>query len=47
MENIFIRLLLPNTKPTTIGIIYKPPDQLKFLETLPDSLKKLNILNEE
>ena len=32
-ENIFIELLIPKTKPITAGIIYKQPDQLRFLET--------------
>ena len=36
IENIFIELLIPKTKPITIGIIYKPPDQTKFLEILSD-----------
>ena len=47
IENIFIELLIPKTKPISVGIIYKPPDQLRFLETLSDSLNKLNILNKE
>ena len=47
MENIFTKVLLRNTKPTTIGIIYKPLNQLKFLETSSDSLNKPNIINEE
>ena len=37
IENIFIELLVLKTKPITVGIIHKPPDQLKFLETLSDS----------
>ena len=47
MENIFIELLISKTKPITLGIIYKSPVQLRFLETLSDSLNTLNILNEE
>ena len=26
IENIFIKLLIPKTKPITVGIVYKPPD---------------------
>ena len=26
IENIFIELLIPKTKPITVGIVYKPPD---------------------
>ena len=47
IKNIFIKLLLAIAKPTTIGIIHKLPDQLKFLETLSDSLNALTILNKE
>ena len=47
IENIFVELLTRKTKQITGGIIYKPPDQLRFLETLLDSLNTVNILNEE
>ena len=47
IENIFIELLIPKTKPITVGIIYKPPDQTRFLEILSDSLNSLNMLSEE
>ena len=32
LENIFIDLLFPKTKPISIGILYKPPRQTRFLE---------------
>ena len=47
IENIFIELFVSKTKPITAGIIYKLLDQLRFLETLSDSLKTVNILNKE
>ena len=47
IETIFIELLMLKTKPITVGIIHKPPGQLRFLETLSDSLYTLNILNKE
>ena len=47
IENIFIELLILKTKPITIWIIYKPPDQTKFLEILSDSLNSFNMLSEE
>ena len=47
IENIFIELFILETKPITVEIIYKPPDQSKFLETLSESLNTLNILNKE
>ena len=30
IENIFLDILLPKTKPILIGILYRPPDQSKF-----------------
>ena len=39
--NNFIKLLIPKTKPITVGIIYKPPDWTRFLEILSDSLNSL------
>ena len=33
IENIFIALLFP-TKPIMIGIVYKPPNQTRFLEQI-------------
>ena len=31
VENIFFDMLLPKPKPSLIGILYRPPDQSKFL----------------
>ena len=47
IENIFVELLIPKTKPITVGIVYKPPDQTRFLEILSNSLNSLNMLSEE
>ena len=47
IEHTFIELLIPKTKSITVGITYNPPYQLRFLETLSDSLNTLNILNKE
>ena len=32
IENIFLDILLPKTKPILIGILYRPPDQSRFLD---------------
>ena len=32
LENIFVDLLFPKTKPISVGIFYKPPCQTRFLE---------------
>ena len=34
IENIFSEILLPKNKPITVGIIYRPPNQNNFLQTL-------------
>ena len=47
IENIFIELLIPKTKPIKVGIVYKPPDQTRFLEILSGSLNSLNMLSQE
>ena len=31
IENIFSELFLPNTKPTVVGTIYRPPNQTNFM----------------
>ena len=34
IENTFIDLLFPKTKPITVGVIYKPGNQTRFLEQI-------------
>ena len=34
IENIFFNILLPNSKPILIGIVYRPPTQTDFLDKL-------------
>ena len=46
IENIFIDLLFPKTKPITIGVIYKPPNQTRFLEQIITEFETLD-LNDE
>ena len=33
---------MPHTKPITIGIIYRPPNQSKFLDIFEENLRKLD-----
>ena len=47
VENIFFEVLLPNTKPIVVGIIYLPPSQSEFLETLNTYFSKLDTNNNE
>ena len=42
IENIFFDILLPKTKPITIGILYRPPKQHNFIEKLSDQFSKLH-----
>ena len=37
-ENIFLDLLLPNSKPILIGILYRPPDQSVFLDMVSSAI---------
>ena len=47
-ENIFFEILLPSkTKPITVGIIYRPPNQNNFLQTLNEDFAKLDTLKNE
>ena len=40
VENIFLDMLLPKTKPILIGILYRPPDQSKFLDKLSTAISE-------
>ena len=47
IENIFLDILLPKTKPILIGILYRPPDQSKFLDNLSTSISQTCNFNEQ
>ena len=47
IENIFIELLLPKTKPITVGIVYKPPHQTGFIEKITANFNSLNVADTE
>ena len=46
LENIFIDLLFPKTKPISVGILYKPPSQTRFLEQMVTEFESLELNNE-
>ena len=46
IENIFIDLLLPETKPLSVDIIYKPPSQSQFLQQIITEFEVLDLDNE-
>ena len=45
IENIFIDLLFPKTKPISVSIICKPPSQTQFLEQMITEFEALNLNN--
>ena len=47
IENIYLEMLLLNTKPIVIGIIYWPPSQSEFLEIINTHFIKLDTNNNE
>ena len=47
IENIFFELLLPNTKPVVVGIIYGPLNQSEFLETINTRFSKVDTNNND
>ena len=40
--NVIKNITLPHTKLITVGIIYRPPNQFKFLDIFEENLPKLN-----
>ena len=47
IENVFFEILLPNTKPIVVGIIYRPPSQSEFLEIINTHFNTLDTNNGE
>ena len=47
MKSVFFEILLPNSKLTIAGTIYRPPNQSNFLEVLNENMNKTDsIINE-
>ena len=42
IENIFIEIFLPHSKPLVVGTIYRPPSQGSFTETITEHFSKIN-----
>ena len=47
IESVFFEILLPNSKPITVGTIYRPPNQSNFLEVLNESMNKIDSISNE
>ena len=43
IENIIFDILLPKSKPITIGVFYRPPNQANFMELIVKSFSLLNL----
>ena len=46
IEGIFFDISLPKTKPIFVGIIYRPPSSINFLECFNKHLDDINLNNE-
>ena len=46
IEGIFLDILLPKKKPVFVGIIYRPPNRINFLECFDKHLDDINLDNE-
>ena len=46
IEGMFFEILLPKTKPIFVGIIYRPPNSINFLECFNNHLDDINFDNE-
>ena len=47
IKNIFFEVLLPKTRPVTVGIMYRPPSQTNFLGILNMTFEKVDIDKKE
>ena len=47
IENISFDLLLPKTKPISIAIVYKPPTDNRFLDSLSKGLNDFNLMEND
>ena len=45
IENAFFEILLPNSKPITVGKIYLPPNQSNFLGVLNENMNKIDSIS--
>ena len=41
-ENVFIDILLPKTKPILLGVAYRPPSDMQFVENLANGISNSN-----
>ena len=47
LKMFIFEIHLPKTKPITVGIVYRPPNQTNFIKTLNENFAKLDTTNKE
>ena len=47
IESVFFEILLPNSKPLTVGTIYHPPNQFSFLKVLNENMNIIDSISNE
>ena len=47
IESVFFEILLPNSKPITVGTVYRPPIQFNFLEVPNENMNKIDSISNE
>ena len=47
IESVVFQILLPNSKPITVGAIYRPHNQSNFLEVLNENMNKIDSISSE
>ena len=47
IESVFFEILLPNSKPITVGTIYSPANQSNCLEVLNENMIKIESISNE
>ena len=47
IKSVFFEILLPNSKPITVGTIYRSPNQFNFLEVLNENMNKIGSISNE
>ena len=45
IESVFFEILLPNSKPITVGKIYRPPNQPNLLEVINENMNKIDSIS--
>ena len=47
IESVFFEIVLPISKPITVGTIYRPPNQSNLLEVLNENINKIDSISNE